>query len=134
MGSLFDAMFAIHSVPHVEFHGEEQIVNYQDDSPLDVNLTAIVAPFNTVYRSDDEGHRLQVSTTEILISNDPASPYGGILSPMLSARFVIDGDNWVIDLESEKAITATTGSYHQIALKRSTPMGRGYPGIESRAN
>ena len=134
MGSRFDAMFEIHSVAHMEFHGEELSVNYQDDSPLNVDLTAIVSPFNTVYREDESGHRVQVSTMNILISKDPDSVYGGVAQPMLAARFVINGEKWVVDLENDNAITATTGNYHQIALKSVKPMGRGYPGIESRAS
>lgn len=77
--------------------------------------------------TDVHGDEIKKWRSQIVISTDPDSPWGGVESPQLTATFTIDGVRWSVAPSAGMAIESKTESFAVINLVRSAGVSKSYP-------
>jgi len=104
--STFDAIFAEAAVPLLfDMNGTADLVYLPSVGGASVSMTGIVSGRRTELVETDDGERVY-KRLSVAITTDPDGPFGGVASPTLRDRMIVNGVTY--DVEEGVEQTAST--------------------------
>lgn len=102
------------------------VYTIRDAAP--VTVQAIIRNRVVEVDGDDEmGDKTKVVSLDVVVSTDPAGPWGGVADPQLLSTWEVEGVTYNVDPRPGKGIQALTDSLALISLRRSTAMNKAFP-------
>lgn len=128
MGSLFDAIYRIASIPLMEINGDEATAVYRSGSQM-IGGVRMIIQNREVVGIDEEGRFVKYERCTVVVPTGDCPPYYGVPNPQIKATFEFNGLEWSVWNEEGQAIRSISETWNEISLRSIRPIARGYTGL-----